>query len=136
MKELRKPHTLFATLAVPIIFLLLLLVQQRDPVVLTNGAEKQNPVSNTTQFSEHLIADKYAYAYGIAAADLDRDGDLDLTSADYQPHNKLYLFENDSQGNFKRHHLFHFFFNKSAHFFFFPRGAFKNQFGMNLNNHS
>ena len=103
MKELRKPHTLFVTLAAPIFFLLLLLAQQRDPVVLTNGAEKQNPVSNTTHFSEHLIADKYAYAYGIAAADLDRDGDLDLTSADYQPHNKLYLFENDSQGNFKRH---------------------------------
>jgi len=54
-------------------------------------------------FSEHLIADKYAYPYGIAAADIDKDGDLDLTSADYQPHNKLYLFENDSRGNFKRH---------------------------------
>ncbi len=57
------------------------------------------------QFSEHLIADKYAYAYGIAAADVDRDGDLDLTSADYTPHNMLYLFENDSQGNFKRHYI-------------------------------
>jgi hypothetical protein len=59
--------------------------------------------SNAIQFSEHLVADKYAYAYGIAAADLDRDGDLDLTSADYQPHNMLYLFENDRRGNFKRH---------------------------------
>lgn len=59
--------------------------------------------SNTIRFSEHLIADKYAYAYGIAAADLDRDGDLDLTSADYTPHNMLYLFENDSRGEFKRH---------------------------------
>ena len=37
------------------------------------------------------------------AADLDRDGDLDLTNADYTPHNMLYLFENDSRGNFKRH---------------------------------
>ena len=55
------------------------------------------------RFSEHLIADNYAYAYGIAAADLDRDGDLDLTSADYTPHNMLYLFENDSRGNFTRH---------------------------------
>jgi hypothetical protein len=56
-------------------------------------------------FSEHLIADKYAYAYGIAAADIDRDGDLDLTSADYQPHNRLYLFENDGRGEFKRHFI-------------------------------
>lgn len=54
-------------------------------------------------FSEHLIAEKYAYAYGIAATDIDRDGDLDLTSADYTPHNMLYLFENDSAGVFKRH---------------------------------
>lgn len=59
-----------------------------------------------TQFSEHLIADNYAYAYGIAAVDIDRDGDLDLTSADYTPHNRLYLFENDGQftpGKFKKH---------------------------------
>lgn len=55
------------------------------------------------RFSEHLIADKYAYAYGIAAADFDEDGDLDLSSADYTPHNKLYLFENDSTGTFTRH---------------------------------
>ena len=57
----------------------------------------------TVRFSEHLIADGYAYAYGIAAADLDDDGDLDLTSADYQPHNMLYLFENDGSAVFKRH---------------------------------
>ena len=55
------------------------------------------------RFSEHLIADKYAYAYGIAAADFDDDGDLDLSSADYTPHNMLYLFENDSQGQFEKH---------------------------------
>ncbi|MDA1055886.1 MAG: FG-GAP-like repeat-containing protein [Planctomycetota bacterium] len=60
---------------------------------------------NSIHFSEHLIADKYAYAYGIAAADLDRDGDLDLTSADYTPHNMLYLFENDGRGNFGRHFI-------------------------------
>lgn len=63
------------------------------------GARK----SDSIVFSEHLIADNYAYAYGIAAADFDRDGDLDLTSADYTPHNKLYLFENDSDGKFTRH---------------------------------
>ncbi|MCA9076835.1 MAG: VCBS repeat-containing protein [Planctomycetaceae bacterium] len=55
------------------------------------------------RFSEHLIADQYAYAYGIAAADFDQDGDLDLSSADYQPHNRLYLFENDNEGTFRRH---------------------------------
>ena len=59
--------------------------------------------SNAIRFSEHLIADQYAYAYGIAAADFDADGDLDLTSADYTPHNRLYLFENDSRGQFQRH---------------------------------
>jgi len=57
----------------------------------------------TIRFSEHLIADKYAYAYGIAAADFDDDGDLDVTSADYTPHDMLYLFENDGEGAFKRH---------------------------------
>ena len=57
----------------------------------------------STRFSEHLIADRYAYAYGIAAADFDRDGDLDLTSADYTPHDRLYLFENDQHGIFQRY---------------------------------
>ena len=69
-----------------------------------SACQDQN-ASPAIQFSEHLIADKYAYAYGIAAADMDRDGDLDLTSADYTPHNMLYLFENDGQGNFKRHYI-------------------------------
>ena len=59
--------------------------------------------STAIHFSEHLIADGYAYAYGIAAADFDKDGDLDLSSADYTPHNMLYLFENDRRGNFKKH---------------------------------
>ena len=58
--------------------------------------------SNSIRFSEHLIAGNYAYAYGIGAADLDQDGDLDLTSADYTPHNMLYLFENDGRADFKR----------------------------------
>ncbi|MBM81540.1 MAG: hypothetical protein CMJ78_13245 [Planctomycetaceae bacterium] len=59
--------------------------------------------STSIQFSEHLIGDKYAYAYGIAAADFDEDGDLDVSSADYTPNNRLYLFENDRKGNFKKH---------------------------------
>ena len=63
---------------------------------LVAAATAQQP--NSIHFSEHLIADKYAYAYGIAAADFDRDGDLDLTSADYTPHNMLYLFENGGRG--------------------------------------
>jgi hypothetical protein len=67
--------------------------------------ERPPEEQSTTRFSEHLIADKYAYAYGIAAADFDRNGDLDLTSADYTPHNMLYLFENDSRGKFKRHFI-------------------------------
>ena len=54
-------------------------------------------------FTEHLIFDGYAYAFGIAAADLDGDGDLDLTSADAEPHDRLYWFENDGSGNFERH---------------------------------
>ncbi len=65
--------------------------------------ERPSEEQSTTGFSEHPIADKYAYAYGIAAADLDDDGDLDLTSADYTPHNMLYLFENDRRGIFRRH---------------------------------
>lgn len=67
----------------------------------TLSQEKRNLPS--IQFSEHLIADNYAYAYGIAAADFDQDGDLDLSSADYTPHNKLYLFENNGKGIFKKH---------------------------------
>lgn len=62
--------------------------------------ELQQP---SIQFSEHLIGGNYAYAYGIAAADFDDDGDLDLSSADYTPHNMLYLFENDGAGVFEKH---------------------------------
>lgn len=65
-----------------------------------NSQDRQDSAS--IQFSEHLIADNYAYAYGIAAADFDNDGDLDLSSADYAPHNKLYLLENDGKGNFSK----------------------------------
>lgn len=75
-------------------------IPQFDPTVAKKRPQEEQA---TIRFSEHLIADKYAYAYGIAAADFDGDGDLDLTSADYTPHNMLYLFENDSRGQFKRH---------------------------------
>lgn len=72
-------------------------------VAQTDSSDAQRRDSVSIEFSEHLIAEDYAYAYGIAAADIDQDGDLDLTSADYTPHNKLYLFENDSHGRFRRH---------------------------------
>ena len=68
-----------------------------------SAKERLRPATKSIQFSEHLIAEKYAYAYGIAAADFDQDGDLDLSSADYQPHNMLYLFENSGKGLFKKH---------------------------------
>ena len=57
------------------------------------------------RFTEHLIGRDYAYPYGLSAADLDGDGDLDITSADYQPHNRLYLYENDGSGQFRRHFI-------------------------------
>ena len=59
----------------------------------------------SSRFSEHLISNDYTYAFGLAAADLDGDGDLDLTSADANPHNALYWFENDGDGKFTRHHI-------------------------------
>ena len=65
--------------------------------------QRATPATSSIHFSEHLIAEKYAYAYGIAAADFDGDGDLDLSSADYQPHNMLYLFQNDGKGSFRKH---------------------------------
>ena len=68
-----------------------------------NALSQENQESPSIRFSEHLIADNYAYAYGIAAADFDKDGDLDLSSADYTPHNKIYLFENDGNGEFTKH---------------------------------
>ena len=61
------------------------------------------PSPPSIRFTEHLIAGDYAYAYGIAAADFDDDGDLDLSSADYTPHNRLYLFENNGVGVFEKH---------------------------------
>ena len=64
---------------------------------------REKPVRPSIRFTEHLIAGDYAYAYGIAAADFDNDGDLDLSSADYTPHNRLYLFENDGAGVFEKH---------------------------------
>lgn len=86
------------TTALPLIVAALLLT----PVLLipttTQAGDKPS-----IQFAEHLIAGDYAYAYGIAAADFDGDGDLDLSSADYTPHNRLYLFKNDGKGRFQKH---------------------------------
>jgi FG-GAP-like repeat len=77
-----------------------LLVSSTGADDLVSGAKQRIP-----RFSEHLISSEYTYPYGISAADLDRDGDLDLTSADALPHNDLYWFENDGQGNFVRHFI-------------------------------
>lgn len=71
--------------------------------ISVNAEDPQPPSTQSIVFSEHLIADGYAYAYGIAAADFDGDGDLDLSSADYTPHNRLYLYENDGRAGFQRH---------------------------------
>lgn len=72
--------------------------------ILVGAAVSQEETEKPpVRFSEHLIADNYAYAYGIAAADFDQDGDLDLSSADYTPHNRIYLFENDGAGAFEKH---------------------------------
>lgn len=97
------PATLLAGTAIAFLMVVSQGKRQQYGFAEADESTKQLRPSSTTTFSEHLIADKYAYAYGIAAADFDQDGDLDLTSADYQPHNMLYLFENDSQGVFKRH---------------------------------
>jgi len=69
------------------------------PAEQTNASKPGGAIG----FSEHLIMAGYTYPYGIAAGDLDGDGDLDLTSADALPHNKLYWFENDGRGTFRRH---------------------------------
>jgi hypothetical protein len=64
---------------------------------------KHAPPPSGIKFSEHLIASDYAYAYGITALDIDNDGDLDLSSADYTPHNRIYLLQNSGAGKFTKH---------------------------------
>lgn len=54
------------------------------------------------RFTEHLISNKFTYAYGISAADLTGNGSLDIIAGDTDSY-CLYWFENDGQGNFKRH---------------------------------
>ncbi len=81
---------------------LLLLVGCTQSDVETVSPEGEEPTTQI-RFTEHLIMEGYTYPVGIAAADLDGDGDLDLTSADAETHNKLYWFENDGSGSFKRH---------------------------------
>lgn len=103
MMKHRRLAGLLARLGIALVFLAALPSERRQGVAQAKEGGEQTQDATAITFSEHLIADKYAYAYGIAAADLDKDGDLDLTSADYQPHNMLYLFENDSQGTFKKH---------------------------------
>ena len=77
----------------------------RTSIALVLLASKAAGAEPAIHFSEHLIADKYAYAYGIAAADFDGDGDLDLSSADYTPHDMLYMFENKGAGSFRKHFI-------------------------------
>lgn len=93
----------FAGLPIIIAVVMTGLMGATTVVAQTTGKVTPESGTDSVEFSEHLIAGDYAYAYGIAAADIDADGDLDLTSADYTPHNKLYLFENDSHGTFQRH---------------------------------
>ena len=71
-------------------------------LVFATGKPLVNTSATPVHFSEHLIADEYAYAYGITAADFDNDGDLDLSSGDCNPHNMLYLFQNNAHGSFTR----------------------------------
>lgn len=84
-----------------------LLLWIHDSRVNARGAVSLATVQGSSglQFSEHLLRKDYSYAYGICASDLDGDGDLDLTSADYTPHNALYWFENDGKGSFQHHFI-------------------------------
>ena len=78
-------------------------------LLLLVGCSPQPPIGDSSRsggsirFTENLIMEGYAYPFGISAVDIDLDGDLDLTSADADDHNKLYWFENDGTGDFKRH---------------------------------
>ena len=89
------------SLGASIAFSLVLLGAGFEPSPLTAQPEQESGTG--IEFSEHLIMDDYTYPHGIAAQDLDGDGDLDLTSADAGGHDKLYWFENDGSGSFKRH---------------------------------
>jgi glycerophosphoryl diester phosphodiesterase len=81
---------------------LVLAIVLGTPPVPAQGKEPAT-LAPPPRFSEHLIAGGYAYPYGIAAGDIDGDGDNDLTSADYQPHNNLYFFENVGGATFRKH---------------------------------
>ena len=76
--------------------------ENSEALVLAARKPLVNTSTPSVRFSEHLIADQYAYAYGITAADFDNDGDMDLSSGDCNPHNMLYLFQNDAHGSFTR----------------------------------
>ncbi len=94
---MRRTLSLWASIA----YSLVLLGAGFEPSPLT--AQPKQDSGTGIQFSEHLIMEGYTYPHGIAAQDLDGDGDLDLTSADAGGHDKLYWFENDGRGSFKRH---------------------------------
>ena len=69
------------------------------------GKSVSQDQARVAHFTEHLIWSGYTYNYGICAADIDGDGDPDLTSSDAAENNALYWFENDGQGNFRRHFI-------------------------------
>ncbi len=85
--------------AIGSLLLLVGCVQSDQERVPPKGEKPQTEL----RFTEHPIMDGYSYPFGIAAADLDADGDLDLTSADGTGHEKLYWFQNDGLGSFKRY---------------------------------
>ncbi len=58
-------------------------------------------MTESIQFSEHLIQDGFAYSYALSAADLTGNGKLDLVVPDTNV--GLYWYENDGKGNFTEH---------------------------------
>ena len=48
----------------------------------------------SVKFSEHLIADGYAYPYGIGAGDLDGDDDLDIAATTWRTPGRVLWCEN------------------------------------------
>ncbi len=58
-------------------------------------------MTGRVRFTEHLVADGFAYAFGISAADLTGDGTLDIIAADTDV--GLYWFENRGGGDFIKH---------------------------------
>ena len=55
-------------------------------------------VSDTCEFTSHVIADDALYARSVYAADMDGDGDIDVLSASYADH-KIAWYENNGDGS-------------------------------------